>query len=191
MNGRKVKPWEQANRRQKLGLVWRNRKKISQFINAYLYLPFFLLIILWGESTSGCVTYRNAQLIVNTQKVSGDRHRKNNPIPDNWHPTTRNKQQPQIAGGQQRQTNNTDRNTRQTKQHPTTDKGKTKMRKVVDFDCNPWKKTSRYYHSKNFAKVTYLCFCEENKEITICFPLVTDRSRQWQNDSAIATTFLS
>jgi hypothetical protein len=29
-----------------LGLVWRNRKKISQIINAYLYLPFFLLIIL-------------------------------------------------------------------------------------------------------------------------------------------------
>jgi hypothetical protein len=29
----------------KLGLVWRNRKKISQIINAYLYLPFFLLII--------------------------------------------------------------------------------------------------------------------------------------------------
>jgi hypothetical protein len=33
----------------KLGLVWRNRKNISQIINAYLYLPFFLLIILWGE----------------------------------------------------------------------------------------------------------------------------------------------
>ncbi len=31
----------------KLGLVWRNKKKISQIINAYLYLPFFLLIILW------------------------------------------------------------------------------------------------------------------------------------------------
>jgi hypothetical protein len=33
----------------KLGLVWKNRKKISQIINAYLaylYLPFFLLIIL-------------------------------------------------------------------------------------------------------------------------------------------------
>ncbi len=24
-----------------------NRKKISQIINAYLYLPFFLLIVLW------------------------------------------------------------------------------------------------------------------------------------------------
>jgi hypothetical protein len=34
----------------KLGLVWRNRKKISQIINAYLSLPFFLLIILWGFS---------------------------------------------------------------------------------------------------------------------------------------------
>jgi hypothetical protein len=30
---------------EKLGLVWRNRKKISQIINAYLYLPFFILII--------------------------------------------------------------------------------------------------------------------------------------------------
>jgi hypothetical protein len=29
-------------------LVWRIRKKISQIINDYLYLPFFLLIILWG-----------------------------------------------------------------------------------------------------------------------------------------------
>jgi hypothetical protein len=33
---------------KKLGLVWRNRKKISQIINDYLYLPFFLLIILWA-----------------------------------------------------------------------------------------------------------------------------------------------
>ncbi len=39
--------WDQANRRPKLGLVWRNRKKISQIIKDYLYLPFFLLIILW------------------------------------------------------------------------------------------------------------------------------------------------
>jgi hypothetical protein len=39
--------WDQANRRQKLGLVWRNRKKISQIIKEYFYLPFFLLIILW------------------------------------------------------------------------------------------------------------------------------------------------
>ncbi len=38
---------DQANRRQKLGLVWRNRKKISQITNASFYLPFFLLIILW------------------------------------------------------------------------------------------------------------------------------------------------
>ena len=28
------------------GLVWRNRKKISQIIKDYFYLPFFLLIIL-------------------------------------------------------------------------------------------------------------------------------------------------
>jgi hypothetical protein len=37
---------DQANRRQKLGLVWRNRKKISQIIKDYFCLPFFLLIIL-------------------------------------------------------------------------------------------------------------------------------------------------
>jgi hypothetical protein len=39
--------WDQANIRQKLGLVWRNRKKISQIIKDYFYLPFFLFIILW------------------------------------------------------------------------------------------------------------------------------------------------
>jgi hypothetical protein len=43
--------WDQANIRQKLGLVWRNRKKISQIIKDYCYLPFFLLIILWVEGT--------------------------------------------------------------------------------------------------------------------------------------------
>ncbi len=40
--------WDQANRRQKLGLVWRNRKKISQIIKDNFYLPFFFLIILWS-----------------------------------------------------------------------------------------------------------------------------------------------
>jgi len=39
--------WDQANIWQKLGLVWRNRKKISQIIKDYFCLPFFLLIILW------------------------------------------------------------------------------------------------------------------------------------------------
>ncbi len=39
--------WDQANILQKLGLVWRNRKKISQIIRGYFYLPLFLLIILW------------------------------------------------------------------------------------------------------------------------------------------------
>jgi hypothetical protein len=32
---------------QKPGLVWRNRKKISQIIKDYFYLPFFPLTILW------------------------------------------------------------------------------------------------------------------------------------------------
>jgi hypothetical protein len=38
--------WDQANRQQKLGLIWRNRKKIGQIIKDYFYLLFFLLIIL-------------------------------------------------------------------------------------------------------------------------------------------------
>jgi hypothetical protein len=42
--------WDQANRRQKLGLVWRIRKKISQIIKDYFCLLFFLLIILWLHS---------------------------------------------------------------------------------------------------------------------------------------------
>jgi hypothetical protein len=41
---------DQTNRQQKLGLVWRNRKKISQIIEDYFYLPFFLLIILWSQT---------------------------------------------------------------------------------------------------------------------------------------------
>jgi hypothetical protein len=47
--------WDQANIRQKLGLLWRNRKKISQIIEDYLYLPFFLLIILclkWTQNSN-------------------------------------------------------------------------------------------------------------------------------------------
>jgi hypothetical protein len=43
--------WDQANIWQKLGLVWRNGKKISQIIKDYFYLPFFLLIILWEKSS--------------------------------------------------------------------------------------------------------------------------------------------
>ncbi len=35
--------WDQATRGEKLGLVWRNRKKISQIVSDYLNLPFFLL----------------------------------------------------------------------------------------------------------------------------------------------------
>jgi hypothetical protein len=42
--------WEQANIRQKLGLVRRNRKKISQIFKDYFYFPFFLSIILWTQA---------------------------------------------------------------------------------------------------------------------------------------------
>jgi hypothetical protein len=47
--------WDQANSRQKPGLVWRNRKKISQITKDYFYLPFFLLIILWSTPYLGDV----------------------------------------------------------------------------------------------------------------------------------------
>jgi hypothetical protein len=51
-------PGRQANRRQKIGLVWRNRKKkISQIINAYIYLPFFILIILWGKLIENGISF--------------------------------------------------------------------------------------------------------------------------------------
>jgi hypothetical protein len=47
--------WQKSGTRQtdgkKLGLIWRNRKKICKIINAYLYLPFFLLIILCQQLT--------------------------------------------------------------------------------------------------------------------------------------------
>jgi hypothetical protein len=43
--------WDQANPQQKLGLVWRNTKKISQIIKDNFYLPFFLSIILWGRES--------------------------------------------------------------------------------------------------------------------------------------------
>jgi hypothetical protein len=46
---------DQAKRGEKLGFVWRrknNRNKITLIINDYLYLPFFLLIILWPASNT-------------------------------------------------------------------------------------------------------------------------------------------
>jgi hypothetical protein len=47
---------DQANRRQKLGLVWRKRKEISQIIKDHFYLPFFLLLFygteLWEDRIS-------------------------------------------------------------------------------------------------------------------------------------------
>ncbi len=43
--------WDQANIRQKIGLVWRNRKEISQIIKDYVFLLFFLWFILWRRLT--------------------------------------------------------------------------------------------------------------------------------------------
>jgi hypothetical protein len=65
---------DQANRRQKLGLVWRNRKKISQIIKDYFCLPFFLLIILWVNSSEdarhwiGLLQYNPSTIKVNGGK---------------------------------------------------------------------------------------------------------------------------
>jgi hypothetical protein len=61
---------DQANRRQKLDLVWRIRKKISQIIKEYSYLPFFLLTLsLTGVGPSGpALTYM--QIPLKVQKVS-------------------------------------------------------------------------------------------------------------------------
>jgi hypothetical protein len=39
------------------GLVWRNKKKISQIIKDYFHLPFFLLIILWPPLLSSSNTW--------------------------------------------------------------------------------------------------------------------------------------
>ncbi len=52
----------QANRRQKPGLVWRNRKKISQIIKDYFYLPFFLLFILCVSPTLHFILFERLSL---------------------------------------------------------------------------------------------------------------------------------
>jgi hypothetical protein len=54
--------WDQANRRQKHGLVWRNEKKISQIVKDYFYLPLFLLFILCCTLTQMGVEERKAGL---------------------------------------------------------------------------------------------------------------------------------
>jgi hypothetical protein len=56
---------DQANRQQKPGLVWRNRKKISQIIKDYFCLPFFLLIILWVLQT--CVEKAKTNITASIQ----------------------------------------------------------------------------------------------------------------------------
>jgi hypothetical protein len=61
--------WDQASRGEKIGLVWRNRKKISQIINDYLYLPFFLLIILCEQVLY--TVYVTASKQVRCTKVRG------------------------------------------------------------------------------------------------------------------------
>jgi hypothetical protein len=56
--------WDQANRGEKLGLVWRNRKKISQIINDYLYLPFFLLVIFCSALFTHAYTHQTFSIHV-------------------------------------------------------------------------------------------------------------------------------
>ncbi len=58
----------------KLGFVWRNRKKISQIINDYLYLPFFILIILRCRYQRIC-TYRAAQRSLRLKALLSNRMR--------------------------------------------------------------------------------------------------------------------
>ncbi len=72
--------WDQTNRRQKLGLVWRNRKKISQIIKDYFCLPFFLLIILWVQPSQRgffrvhTFVWREREPEPNFQTFQGPRH---------------------------------------------------------------------------------------------------------------------
>ncbi len=48
---------DQATIWQKLGLVWKRRKKISQIIKDYFYLPFFLLTILCQRLSERSIGY--------------------------------------------------------------------------------------------------------------------------------------
>jgi hypothetical protein len=64
--------WEQANRRQKLGLVWIIRKKISQIIKDYFHLPFFHLIILWGTGPNHTDSQSLLFFLVPLSKVIND-----------------------------------------------------------------------------------------------------------------------
>ncbi len=61
--------WDQANIRLKLGMVWRKRKKISEIIKDYFYLP-FLLIILWSHS-KGAKGQRNRSFRSGGEGVEG------------------------------------------------------------------------------------------------------------------------
>jgi hypothetical protein len=61
--------WDKANRGQELGLVWIKRKKISQIINDYLYLPFFLLIILCYASLLIVCRAANLRLTVRDSRL--------------------------------------------------------------------------------------------------------------------------
>jgi hypothetical protein len=74
--------WDQANIRQKLGFVWRNRKKISQsfnhFIKDYFYLPFFLLIILWLCSST---TPKGQNRSTRADTIGNNEIRNNAPVP--------------------------------------------------------------------------------------------------------------
>ncbi len=58
-----------SRREQKLGLVWRNRKKISQIIKDYFCLPFFLLIILWLAVIKGIEVITKFKKLVRADKA--------------------------------------------------------------------------------------------------------------------------
>ncbi len=72
--------WNQANIRQKLGLVWRNRKKIRQIIKEYFYLPFFLLIILWEAASLAPPVQRGSSPCGSVEKKSSARRPIESPL---------------------------------------------------------------------------------------------------------------
>ncbi len=80
--------WDQTNRQQKHGLVWKNRKKICQIIKDYFYLPFFLLIILWYEycKSSELRTWFRKNLILYVLTVTVGRWLRSIPVGWVWLP---------------------------------------------------------------------------------------------------------
>jgi hypothetical protein len=63
--------WDPGKQTAKIGLVWRIRKKISKIIKDYLYLPFFLLIILWCAYLADRETLVKCRWIIGLTDIFG------------------------------------------------------------------------------------------------------------------------